>query len=731
MVGTNLPVTLNELFTEATDGHLADAISITDPGGTQVVAFTLRSGELLADVLTRIETDIDAITEIPNWTAALSSSGGGGGGTATQLQITQSGSVITLTFTEGDFSQVASDLFDATFGMAGDELSGWDSVSLNGTQQDWGSFLGNVFSNAGAVLNAADANSRTITWTPDLNFGTVTVPTAGDFYDSATDLSSFAINDSGIGSSVTYTATPAGPTDTITFTADNAGRFFNTDGTRQFWNVALTQGSGTTAGDLMVTNPTAATSRLSQLYSVAANFFNIIDGTSTRINSTATTPAGIATDFATAINAIPNILASSDGSEIRLIYPSSRYAVSSARALTLGQGANWTSGGITLAGPIAGNRDRSAAEKTPTTTQITSDTIATPTATAGDTVNTNNTLTIADYGVAAYDATAETSDVVRGHEAVTESMLTISIQLIETDSGTVRGSGMSTIGLGNNTNESGMVTLLQNALETNVFESFVTIESVVDDGITMSTRAFGSNVELRMSLTLDDQTVQNTLTSFIRDDFPTMTPSTFSGFNDLERPWLTDIFNLARQVVILASAKTITGSGFGFTFDAAPADTVGNTTAIVGTPYNSYVERIHNPLDGEVEYTKAAEHVQLLLSEGNTDILLGMTDSPGDLRNLYTDETGMAITSRTFFREEDYKTDWRRHGRLFNIRISDPTRVIDATTGLERPKYTAQNTAAGQEFAGMPIDPETGWRVAGYGVSAGREEARGGRARRN
>ena len=212
----------------------------------------------------------------------------------------------------------------------------------------------------------------------------------------------------------------------------------------------------------------------------------------------------------------------------------------------------------------------------------------------------------------------------------------------------------------------------------------------------------------------DNVTRQDNPESFIRSDAPTVTPDRISSNNDQTRPWRTNQFNLGREFVITASQNGQSfGHGFGFTSGAAPVNTVNNTDAIAGTPYNSYVERIHNPLDGEVEYTKATEYVQLLLSEGDTDVLLGMTDSPGDLRNLYVDENGTDITTRTFFRENDYKVDFRRHGRLFNLRISDPTRIVDAATDTSRARTSE--------------DPATGWRVAGYGLSAGREEQRGGR----
>ena len=173
-----------------------------------------------------------------------------------------------------------------------------------------------------------------------------------------------------------------------------------------------------------------------------------------------------------------------------------------------------------------------------------------------------------------------------------------------------------------------------------------------------------------------------------------------------DRPWLTTEFNLARDFVLVAGDRFIHGERFGYTFGADPT-IIANP--VVGTSYDSYVERIHNSLDGEVEHTKAAESVQLLLSDGDVDVQLGMTDAPGDTDSLYVDERGQEIPTRTFFYENDYKVDWRRHGRLFNIRISDPTR--------NQPEDDPTTTT---------VTPQ-GWRVSGYGLSAAVEERRGGR----
>ena len=427
----------------------------------------------------------------------------------------------------------------------------------------------------------------------------------------------------------------------------------------------------------------------------------------TRVNLTATSldQDAIASDLATHISSLMNVTATSTGGRVDIVYDNADYPISAARGLVID--------------PVNGFRDVAAADKTPTTTQITDDSTDPLTAMTQNVINPENNGDIGaiTFGIAAHDQTAETLGLVeRGHPAIVQSQVNITATITDVNTGMVVRTLVRPVTFDDAANEARMVNQIAGEIRSN-FDQFVSIITTVDtnsDFFRVSSRAFTPELQLALDVSPTDPfTAQNLVTSFIRADAPIFSPNDFMGLNDPERPWLADTFNFAKNVVILANTKQIMGSGFGFTFGGDP------TTApiTVGTPYNSYVERIHNPLDGEVEYTKAAEHVQLLLSDGDVDIQLGMTDSPGDLNNLYVDETGNAIPTRTFFREEDYKTDWRRHGRLFNIRISDPTRIIDATTGLERPKVST--------------DPETGWRVAGYGVSAGREEARGGRARRN
>ena len=216
-------------------------------------------------------------------------------------------------------------------------------------------------------------------------------------------------------------------------------------------------------------------------------------------------------------------------------------------------------------------------------------------------------------------------------------------------------------------------------------------------------------------------------------DLDELAPFTISesSSNDPLRPWRVNSFNFAQEYVMVANSaprdpenpingvrlreSSIQGYGFGYYNFAAPVGTLGeNSAAKEGTPYSSYVERIHNPMDGEFEFTKMAESVQILLSDGDVDVQLGMTDAPGRETNLYDDENGMTIPAKTFFRDDDYKIDWRRHGRLFNIRITDPTTVETGT--MIRPKNDT--------------DPATGWRIAGYGLSIARVEKRGGRAPR-
>ena len=255
------------------------------------------------------------------------------------------------------------------------------------------------------------------------------------------------------------------------------------------------------------------------------------------------------------------------------------------------------------------------------------------------------------------------------------------------------------------------------------------VHTAGDTRLRIETLDLNPDVTLEIAVSLDPQTNQLFVsgaqnegfdnTPFRRPNAFVASPSFIETRTDADRPWNTNTFNYARNNVIIVGDVDVTGVrdsdatsdvgvtvegsrfesfGFGFSHGATDSDTPG-------TPYYSYAERIHNPMDNEIEYTKSAESVQLLLSDGNVDVRLGMTDSPGDLRNLYRDENGETVVDRTFEYQEDYKVDWRRHGRLFNIRIGDQ-----------------------RDAEGELLETPTGWRVSAYGLSIGVEERRGGRS---
>ena len=413
------------------------------------------------------------------------------------------------------------------------------------------------------------------------------------------------------------------------------------------------------------------------------------DGTTVdMIFSDGTDEQGVATDLATGLAALPYIrtavVDSTNDAQVNITYEAEDYVVNAARGLVLN--------------PATGVRDVPADMKIPTFA------VAFPfTADAADATTDNSANIMADDFTAAAVGPnqADTALLVRGHPEIDATVISVTI-----------GTRTESITTENNATTQQLTTNLFNLI-TSQFSREVTASLIDPTTINIVTRDFGDSL-LDLRIFFDNVTRQDTPESFIRSDAPTVTPDRISDRNDLIRPWRTNQFNLGREFVITAAQNGQSfGHGFGFTKGAAPVNTVGNTDPIVGDTYESYVERIHNPLDGEVEYTKAAEYAQLLLSDGDVDIVLGMTDSPGDLRNLYIQEDGTAVTPRTFFRENDYKVDFRRHGRLFNIRISDPTNIVDATTDQARARTTE--------------DPATGWRVAGYGLSAGREEQRGGR----
>ena len=305
-------------------------------------------------------------------------------------------------------------------------------------------------------------------------------------------------------------------------------------------------------------------------------------------------------------------------------------------------------------------------------------------------------------GATYFDGTMQVSDpgTTRGHPEILRTLITIDIN-----------GQVTSLRFSNNTSSPAqMVTDLFAILAVRYREEIVVVPPEAGaTSLTIQSRSLDDS-SLSAAIRFDDQTRQDTLESFRRADAPVATSSFVATATDPLRPWPNDEFNLAQNYVVLAGRGDLVATaegglereddriealGFGYKHGA---NAISN---VIGTNYDSYVERIHNSLDGEVEYTKAAESVQLLLSDADVQIRLGMTDSPGDETNLYVDETGEDIEAREFDHEEDYKVDFRRHGRLFNIRIEDVT----------------------------DMDYEDGWRVSGYGVSAGVEEQRGGRRR--
>ena len=517
----------------------------------------------------------------------------------------------------------------------------------------------------------------------DVSFATGTAPDgdtlmltalSGETIDAFLTRFSATITADTMGVDPNWAAAYAADTNTTTLTAVNGGVH---DGV---WSFEYTNGS-VGDGDIAFDTAAVTTEGTDKTARIA---FGLVTGDETYEFDTAETTAnGVATDLATAITAATGVAsATAVANVVNIVYSAEDFVVPFTDLNTV--------------------RDLPAADKIPSGYTFT----------FPDVTYTDNSANIeaSDFvGAAVGPNQIDTTAVIRGHPALTQSVMTATLSFTDIVTNEVINTETRMITFASGATESVMINTIANELATR-FTEFVDILSQDTESIQVSTRAFGTEVSLSIDLAFDRQTLQDNSDSYIRADAPIPTPEgRFTGVNDLERPWLTDIFNLARQVVILASSKEINGSGFGFTFGADPtAD-----PAVPGTAYESYVERIHNPMDNEVEFTKHAESVQLLLSDGDVDVQLGMTDSPGDRRNLYVDENGTDVATRTFYHQEDYKVDWRRHGRLFNLRISDPTRIIDATTDEERDRTTD--------------DAATGWRVAGYGMSIGREERRGGR----
>ena len=312
-----------------------------------------------------------------------------------------------------------------------------------------------------------------------------------------------------------------------------------------------------------------------------------------------------------------------------------------------------------------------------------------------------NYATTGTYFDPVTDAEITTANTTRGHPAILRTTVIVDInsQITEIQ---FSNSGSS---------PAQMVTDLFAILSVAYREEVIVVPpEAAATSLTIQSRNFGET-GLSIAIRFDSQTRQDNLDSFLRNNAPAASPDFLSAVNDPLRPWPADEFNLAQNYVVLAgrgdlipdpdtegsfirAQDRIETLGFGYTFGRDAA------TGVVGDSYESYVERIHNPIDGEVEHTKSAEFVQLLLSDADVQVQLGMTDSPGNVTDLYLDEDGGTVVPRVFSYNEDYKVDFRRHGRLFNVRISD---------------------VANTEYA-------AGWRLSAYGLSVGIEERRGRRS---
>jgi len=195
-----------------------------------------------------------------------------------------------------------------------------------------------------------------------------------------------------------------------------------------------------------------------------------------------------------------------------------------------------------------------------------------------------------------------------------------------------------------------------------------------------------------ITFTFDTQTTQGGRNSVSRTNGNNIAgsgaiPSTTLALDtvtDADRPYSANSFNLNKFYPIVANQTSILCEGIGYTFNADPPNSV------VGSPYNSFVERIQLPIDNSVEYKKDISYVQLLVDEGNLLVKFKGSDSPGEKIDL------TSLTGKVFDFDSEYKLDFRENGRVFNIRIEDAT-----------------------------SSSTTPWKVSGYGFKTERAESRG------
>jgi len=466
---------------------------------------------------------------------------------------------------------------------------------------------------------------------------------------------------------------------TVTFTADNSGRYpIQTNSTESqtypgygvFDIIVSASTQNTSAGNLPSSVPAEITTVGAQ-DSVQITLFDPTNASSTNLRLGGQNANDIASSLASKINSSFNNWTASSTSNVISVKSIAK---------------DW----------VLANRNPTVFDTTLDNRAVYVSNIAYP----ADTLGSNSNIPSGNVAVSsalnsnANFFTRDKTPKVVGHPIINPTTITLTITTVNENTQTSSNQELSFL-LPDGASASEMASATE-----------LVIQSSVDglnanaSGTTLSISALGEVAVSNITTNFDDASKAgnqftisrsngNNIANANNDPFPSSDETSLDPYTDLERPYAKDKFNLGKDYPVIATQSTIVGQNFGYTNNS----NVYTDVKEEGTTYLSYVERIQLPISGTVEYTLDSAYTQILADEGNVNVIIGTSDAPGAAVNFAN------LPSKDFNFNTDYKVDHRLNGRVFHIKIQD-----EGGTGKATP-----------------------WRVSGYGFKTEPSSSRGKR----
>lgn len=466
---------------------------------------------------------------------------------------------------------------------------------------------------------------------------------------------------------------------TVTFTADNPGRYpIQTNSTESqtypgygvFDIIVNASTQNTTAGNLPSSVPAEITTVGAQ-DSVQVTLFDPTNASSTNLFLGGQSANDIASSLASKINSSFNNWTASSASNVVTVKSIAK---------------DW----------VLANRNPTAFDTTLDNRAVYVSNIAYPAGTLGTDANIQSgsvTLSSALNSNANFFTRDKTPKVV-GHPIINPTTMTLTVTTVNPNTQISSDQQLSFL-LPDGASASEMASATElviqssvNGLSANASGASLSISALGEVAVSNITTDFDDASKTGNQLTIS-RTNGNNIANANSDPFPSSDETSLDPYTDLERPYAKDKFNLGKDYPVIATQSTIVGQNFGYTNNS----NVYTDVKEEGTPYLSYVERVQLPISGTVEYTLDSAYTQVLADEGNVNVTVGTSDAPGatiDFSN---------FPSKDFNTNTDYKIDHRLNGRVFHIKIQD-----EGGTGKATP-----------------------WRVSGYGFKTEPSTSRGKR----